>query len=247
MEKKICSKCKEEKEVCEFYIDKTKANGYYPSCKKCKKNYSETRKDDVKLYLKLWRSKNPNFNKEFHKKNPNYIKEYYQNNKEVMLLRVKKHYHENKEKHLEKNRKRSLEYYKSNRERRLEYRKNYLKNNRNKHNEYVKNKKLNDPIYHLSFIVRNRIRTFLKLKNITKKNKTFEIVGCTPQFLKEHLEKQFVDNMCWENYGVYGWHIDHIIPLSSAKTEDEIYKLCYYTNLQPLWAEDNLKKGSKLI
>jgi hypothetical protein len=53
--------------------------------------------------------------------------------------------------------------------------------------------------------------------------------------------------MCWENYGKYGWHIDHIVPLSSAKTEEEIYKLCHYTNLQPLWSTDNLSKGCKLF
>jgi hypothetical protein len=52
--------------------------------------------------------------------------------------------------------------------------------------------------------------------------------------------------MSWEKFGKY-IHIDHIIPLSSAKTEEEIYKLCHYTNLQPLWAEDNLKKSNKLI
>ena len=78
------------------------------------------------------------------------------------------------------------------------------------------------------------------------KNKTFEIIGCSKEFLKEHLEKQFTDGMTWENYGFYGWHIDHIIPLSSGKNEDEIYKLCHYTNLQPLWWFDNLSKGSKI-
>ena len=52
--------------------------------------------------------------------------------------------------------------------------------------------------------------------------------------------------MSWENHGIHGWHIDHIIPLSSGKTEDEILELFHYTNLQPLWAVDNLKKGGKL-
>ena len=51
--------------------------------------------------------------------------------------------------------------------------------------------------------------------------------------------------MSWDNYG--DWHIDHIIPLSSAKTEEEIYKLAHYTNLQPLWAEDNIKKSNKIL
>jgi hypothetical protein len=93
--------------------------------------------------------------------------------------------------------------------------------------------------------MRSRICNYLKKSNITKKNKTFEIVGCTPQSLKEHLETQFIDGMSWDNRSE--WHIDHIIPLSSAKTEEELYGLCHYTNLQPLWAEDNLKKSNKIL
>jgi hypothetical protein len=80
-----------------------------------------------------------------------------------------------------------------------------------------------------------------------KDRKTFDIIGCTTQFLKEHLENQFVGDMNWNNHGLFGWHIDHIIPLSSAKTEEELYKLCHYSNLQPLWAEDNLKKSNKIF
>jgi hypothetical protein len=72
-------------------------------------------------------------------------------------------------------------------------------------------------------------------------------VGCTPQELKEHLEKQFKEGMTWDNHGMYGWHIDHIIPLSSATTEEELYKLCHFTNLQPLWAEENLSKGNRIL
>jgi hypothetical protein len=95
--------------------------------------------------------------------------------------------------------------------------------------------------------MRSRINIYLKSRKIYKTNKTFEIVGCTPEFLKEHLEKQFKEGMSWENYGLYGWHIDHIIPLSSSKTEEKIHQLSHYTNLQPLWAEDNLKKGNKIL
>ena len=245
MEKKICSKCQEEKEVCEFYTDKSKIDGYYSSCKKCKIIYTKTRVDENKTYLKLWKINNPNYQKKFREKNPNYVKEYYKNNKEVLLERVKKHYHENKETILPKIRERSSKYYYDNRETRLEYRKEYNKNNREKRNEYLSNKKKIDPIYRLSCIVRNIIYSFLKNKNITKQNKTFNIVGCSPELLKEYLEKQFVDGMCWDNRNE--WHIDHIIPLSSANTEEEIYKLCHYTNLQPLWAEDNLKKSNKIL
>jgi len=78
-----------------------------------------------------------------------------------------------------------------------------------------------------------------------KTNKTFNIIGCTPEFLKEYIENQFTEGMTWENHGQFGWHIDHIIPLSSVKTEEELYPLFHYTNLQPLWWLDNIKKGTK--
>jgi hypothetical protein len=89
--------------------------------------------------------------------------------------------------------------------------------------------------------MRNQVNRIVKSDN----SRTTDIIGCSPQELKEHLEKQFVSGMTWENRNE--WHIDHIIPLSSAKTEEELYKLCHYTNLQPLWAEDNLKKSNKII
>ena len=73
------------------------------------------------------------------------------------------------------------------------------------------------------------------------------MVGMSSIEFKAYLEKQFKDGMSWENYGYRGWHIDHIIPISSANNEEELIKLCHYTNLQPLWAVDNFKKGSKII
>ena len=71
------------------------------------------------------------------------------------------------------------------------------------------------------------------------------MLGCDWETLKQHIESQFVDGMSWDNRDL--WHIDHIIPLASANTEKEIYALSNYKNLQPLWIEENLKKGSKLI
>lgn len=70
------------------------------------------------------------------------------------------------------------------------------------------------------------------------------MVGCSFKELMVHIEKQFTEGMTWGNHGK--WHVDHIIPLSSAHTEKEIYKLCHYTNLQPLWAFDNLSKNDKM-
>ena len=77
---------------------------------------------------------------------------------------------------------------------------------------------------------------------------TRELIGCTPKHLREHLESQFKPGMTWGNYGLFGWHIDHIRPCASFDlTDPEQQKACFnYKNLQPLWAEENLKKSSKM-
>lgn len=80
----------------------------------------------------------------------------------------------------------------------------------------------------------------------TKKCKTFKYIGCSVVELKSHLENQFKDGMSWENYGK--WHIDHITPRShfDHNNESEIFKCWHYTNLQPLWASENIKKGNRI-
>ena len=104
-----------------------------------------------------------------------------------------------------------------------------------------------NPTYKIANAVRRRLGEYLRLKGLTKTNKTFTIVGCTPAELKIHLEKQFKPGMTWWNHTPKGWHIDHIIPLASAETIEETEKLSHYTNLQPMWAPDNLKKSNKII
>jgi hypothetical protein len=139
---------------------------------------------------------------------------------------------------------------KNNKEKNKNWQKNWLEKNKEYRRKYLKeyeNKKRNKcDIFKIKSYVRNRIRNFLKLKGITKNNKTFVIVGCTPEELKRHIENQFIGDMVWANYGKFGWHIDHIIPLDSGNNEEEILKLCHYTNLQPLWWSDNLSKGHKV-
>jgi hypothetical protein len=80
----------------------------------------------------------------------------------------------------------------------------------------VHKKKYNeDVLYKLKVNMRNRIKLFLKSKNFDiKLNGTYKIVGCTPELLKEHIEKKFTEGMTWENYSLTGWNIDHIIPRS---------------------------------
>ena len=170
-------------------------------------------------------------------------KEYYKKNSRKLLDDGKKYKIENREKLKEQTKK----WRKNN----PEYQSNYSNNNKEKINarkrKYDKKKRMTDPLYKLRKNTRTRLNEFLKTKNIRKTSKTFEIVGCAPIELKYHIERQFTDNMSWENYGFYGWYIDHKIPLDAGKTEEEIYKLCHFTNLQPLWGDINIKKGKKII
>lgn len=78
-----------------------------------------------------------------------------------------------------------------------------------------------------------------------KSTSTARILGCTPKELMLIIGGMLKPGMTWENRG-HVWHIDHVIPLSSAKTTDDIIRLWHYTNLQPLWAEDNIRKSNKM-
>lgn len=82
-----------------------------------------------------------------------------------------------------------------------------------------------------------------------KKSSTQKYLSCSFDELKSHIEKQFLPNMTWDNYGLYGWHIDHIKPLSAfdLSVESNLYEAWHYTNLRPLWAKDNLRKGKKYV
>jgi hypothetical protein len=242
METKFCSKCNIEKELSNFRKRKDSKDGFRTECKQCS-------------YVVWKKYRDNNYEKIKEQKRKEYI-----DNREKILLRVKKYREENidvirsndndrAKKRYQKDPNKYKIYYEKNKENILTYKKEWLEKNKEKlkvkRNFYHSLRLKNDIIFRLKCVMRSRLLSFLKTQNITKKNKTFEIIGCTPQELKEHIEKQFTEGMSWDNRNK--WHIDHIIPLCSAKTEEEIYKLCHFTNLQPLWVEDNLKKGSKII
>lgn len=204
MEKKICKKCQEEKNLCEFYKQKRNKDGHWNTCIPCEKNKYKENSELIK----------------------NRVSEYRNRNKDKISESKKKHYYLNREKILEQ-------------------KKIYgIKNRPNKNKKMLEQYHTN-PKFKLLNNLRTRMRLFLKSNNLKKHNKTIEILGAEPEIIKTYIENQFTEGMSWDNYGFYGWHIDHIIPLSSAKDENEIYKLCHYTNLQPLWAKDNIMKGKK--
>lgn len=171
------------------------------------------------------------------------MKEYRKNNMEKIRNGRKEYYNRNKESILDKN----VEYCRRNREHRNEKAKeNYHKNNyKTKKSEYVINRMNNDELFKLKFNMRTLIRNAFRRAFTSKSRKTSEILGCTFEEFKIYLESKFDENMNWENQGTY-WHLDHIIPISSAQTEEEVYKLNHYTNFQPLYWLDNLKKSNKI-
>ena len=159
-------------------------------------------------------------------------KQYYLENKEKISKKAKKYRLNNKEKIKQAGR----QYQIKNKEKIYKYLVSYAKRKREE-----------DPIYRFNKNTRALIyKSFKRGDNDFKKNNNTEnILGCSIEEFKHHLESQFTEGMILDNYGE--WHLDHIIPISSAKTEEEIIKLNHYTNFQPLWSEDNLKKGNKFI
>lgn len=127
----------------------------------------------------------------------------------------------------------------------------YQKEYRQKNKEHIRNyskdyrtlRKKKDPLYRAILNMRSRLSVFVKSTNIDKTESTKQLIGCTITCFKNHLEKQFLPGMSWLNYG--DWHIDHKIPLSSVKSEKDLVLLSHYSNLQPLWAIDNLSKGCR--
>jgi hypothetical protein len=170
-----------------------------------------------------------------------YCKKYNLENKEILKFKQKIYYKNNTEKIKEYQR----SYHFKNKELKIETSKKWNKNNKEKRNRYLTNRKKEDPLFKLTCNVRSLISTSFKRNGYTKKSKIYNLLGCTFDEFKLHLEKQFKDGMSWNNQGE--WHLDHIYPVSLAKTEEEIIKLNHFTNFQPLWAEDNIKKGNKII
>ena len=227
MKNKVCIKCGENKNVSDFYIGRNQ-------CKKCNKlinkKYYEENKEKILERSKKYGEENKEYIKEYKKK-------YYEENKEKILERSKKYGEENKEN--------IKEYQKKYREENKEYNKEYMK-------EYENFRRKNDPLYKLSKNIRNLIYNYLKNNGYTKKSRSYEILGCSFEDFKKHIESQFEDWMNWDNYGLYngeecyGWDYDHIIPLSSCECEDDIYRLNHYSNFQPLCSYINryVKKGN---
>jgi hypothetical protein len=176
-------------------------------------------------------------------------KKYFHTNKTGFRSRCITCHKEQCKQYYQKNIDKFLEYKENNHTKILKAKKKYRQKNKKKIAEYKywyhKNRYHNDIEYRLLHNCGNHIRSHLKQNKDSKRS--IQLIGCSISELKTHLEKQFDCKMSWKNYGAY-WHIDHIIPCSSFDfTDPTQQQKCFnYTNLQPLEAKANIKKGNKI-
>lgn len=217
----------------------------------------EEKKESKRISAKKWRDNNKEIIKQ---KAVDYNKVYYYKNKiyKVKVLLSEEEKKENNritaKRWRDNNKNHIAEYTKKNIDKISKYQKEYQLENKdilNKKN-YLRKKLryVNNIDYRLKTNIRNLIVKAFKRNGFNKNSKTLDILGCSFEEFKLHLESKFEDWMNWENKGLYngelsyGWDMDHIIPISSAITEDDIIRLSHYTNLRPLcgYINRNIKK-----
>jgi hypothetical protein len=272
MSTKVCSCCKARKSTKKFYKELYGKNGLRSKCILCMKKYNVSHKKERKLYFIKYACKNKKrlikYRKNYYKQHKakiakrskiyrtlrriiykRYYRKYYINNKKFLNYNNKKYYLKNKEK--------ILEICKKYREKfKLEY-KRYNKKYRKLHKREINSKRKIRLANDMSFKIKCnlRCRLYKVLKGRIKSSTVYILIGCSIEKLKQHLQSQFKLGMNWSNYGtghngkgMQQWHIDHIRPCASfdLTKESEQKKCFHYTNLQPLWAEINLRKKDKI-
>lgn len=240
-QEKKCSKCLAIKSIAEFYVRKDRPCGFESRCKQCcRKEKVVNRAVDVEAAREYQRAmyakhaeKRRQEKRDLFALNPEHAREINrrsrEKHKEKRLAETRAWHAANKD----QQNKASRDYYRANAGRiKAE---NY---------RYKTEKRKADPLFDLIERVRSLIYVRIRAGGYTKKSRTQEILGCDWQLFKCHMERQFLRGMSWDNRSE--WHIDHIIPLATAKTEEDVIRLNHFTNLRPLWAQDNLAKGAQV-
>ncbi len=204
------------------------------------KDKNETPEEKQKRYEGQldWSRRNPDKIKEYTKKNSKrraeISMEWARNNKDKIRIHYKKWQENNKETVSRINKK---------------WRDNNKEVNLKRKRESQKFKRETDPIFKFNQNTRLLISTSFRRKSVNQKKttRTELILGCSIEFFRNYILSLCPERVTLKDFGKYGYHIDHIIPISLAKTEEEVIKLCHYTNFQPLWWEENLQKSNKII
>ncbi len=215
MKTKVCTKCYIEKPLNKFSKAKKGKFGVRGDCKECQKVYRIENKESIKELNKKWYKRNK-------KEKIKYSKEYYLKNKD----KIDKKATEWKIKNIKK--------FKA-------YQKKYRIINRENIRNKEKFNRQNNPVIKLKSNLTHRLNQ--ALRGHTKSLSTMFLIGCEIDYLMYYIQEQFTKGMFWDNYG--DWHIDHKKPCSlfDLSIPDEQRRCFNYTNLQPLWARDNLRKS----
>lgn len=263
---KLCTKCGKEKQLGDFYANKRSKDGRQSECKDCNstrhkkyylKHIDQYRETHAKYHLNNYEKNRARaLAYENSERGKQKRKEYYESHKEE----IREYHKQYREKNINRIRARQRAYYHANKDKVAMWKKKYEdshkeqlsaadKRYRQEHKKELNGKHVerlhNDPVFKLKEQLRCNIRDAFKRRGRNKTCKTAEIVGCGLDFLCDYLFKT------WEsNYGRpwngEQYHIDHIVPLATAKTEEDVIRLCHYTNLQLLKPEDNMDKSDHI-
>ena len=221
---KKCNRCENVKPLSKFHT-KGKHKGkirHAANCKSCSKEVYHEK--ELKKYNQIYREKN----------------------REKINKKVRERRAKDRKQNPDKYRKYDRKYRQENKEivRAIDRRRNKTEKRKNWEKNYTKIRMEEEPLFAFSQRIRVAVSMAFKKRNYTKKSKTFEIIGITCEELFEYIESLFLQGMTWDNKDQ--WHIDHIVPISFAKTEEQVIKLNHYSNLRPLWAKDNLRRGNRV-
>jgi hypothetical protein len=233
MNTKTCSCCGTEKPLGEFHRRYNRPGGFISHCKSCSRKkaagWAKANPERVKAHALKSRKRNA-------EKNSIRAAERYRANPEKSKERAARWVKVNPEKR--------AAYTEANREKFRAYHVVHNQERREERNEYAAERRRADPAY--AMVIRLRARVHQVLRGRQKAASTMELLGCTRAEFLAHIESRFQPGMTWENRSL--WHIDHILPCASFDLLDtEQQRICFhYTNLQPLWANDNLKKSASI-
>lgn len=246
---KVCTVCLEEKHLDGFHKQKMGRYGRSAMCKPCASAYQKAFKEKMRLKDPVaFADRVSKNNKLYAQRHPEKRKADYaawrEKNKDYVTAKKREWYFANAASVAEKGR----ATYWADPERFRARQKEYARLNKDAVRRVQRRKtdrKRVDPVYALR--ERTRVLILMKLRRMgyTKRSRTHEILGCDWVFFKEHIERQFLPRMTWKNRD--RWHIDHIIPISSATSEADVIRLNHFTNLRPMWAKDNLSKKDKVL
>jgi hypothetical protein len=245
---KTCTKCSGEKELSEYYINNKAKDGYTARCIKCQCRKRKISDEDLiskicntcKIRKELFEFSKGDCRlgcKNKCKECDSISKKIYRDNRLISYdekLRLKEY---------------QERYYINNKDKFKSYGELYRENNKeiilNRNKNYNRKRRKSDIIFKVRENIRTSIGNSFRISGYTKKSRTHEILGCSFEEFKLHLESKFENWMSWDNKGLYngdldyGWDIDHIIPISSAKTEEDIVRLNHFSNFQPLCSHIN--------